>query len=166
MSFEFPFIDSFLPFNFDAYPPVVSRTRFICTTVRQKSLELASSPPSSTRMYVGVLPIDRRTEINQRKIVMGGRFDLVGKPHGYDEAASTIVSAALNFRTDQTLKKVKSRWRRVPGGRGTSLVGLRGILFPFVDIQIGHGVRSGLYVFGRSVKCCSAHICRILSLLI
>jgi hypothetical protein len=28
MSFAFPFMDSLLPLSFDAYPPVVSKTRF------------------------------------------------------------------------------------------------------------------------------------------
>jgi hypothetical protein len=49
------------------------------------------------------------TEINHRKMEIRGRFERLGKPHGYADAASTIVKADVNFRIEGTLKNVKSR---------------------------------------------------------
>eukprot|EP00978_Attheya_sp_CCMP212_P036003 scaffold160278_cov43-Attheya_sp.AAC.1 len=61
------------------------------------------------------------------------------------------------------LKKVKSKWRQVPGSRETSQYRFLGTRVPLQTMQIGHGVRRHLYCLGRSVKCCFAHISRIFS---
>jgi hypothetical protein len=103
------------------------------------------------------------TGMNHRKLLMGGRFDRVGNPKGYDVVASVMEKADVHFRIETLLKKVKSRWRQVDDSSGTLHDRLQGTRVPLHTMQIGQGVRKHLYVLGRSVKCCLAHISRILS---
>jgi hypothetical protein len=49
----------------------------------------------------------RRTEINHRKMLIGGHLLRVENPHGYGEVASTIVEHDVNFRIEVTLKNEK-----------------------------------------------------------
>ena len=83
----------------------------------------------------------RMTEMNHRKMLMGGLFDRVGNPKGYDVVASVVMeNADVHFQMETLLKKVKSRCRQVPGSRGTSHERLRGTQVPLQTMQIGHGV--------------------------
>ena len=85
-----------------------SRIQSLLNTNSAKLELFASSPPSSTLIKFTTYPIERSVPSSQRNNSIGGAFDLVGKPNGYEVVAHATSNALVNPRIEVTVKNEKS----------------------------------------------------------
>ena len=142
--------DSTMPFAVELSPPVdwtfIWRVSIIYWL---NSVDLASSPPSSTRTTMQGYPCRcvRQKKYSSRS--KGGRLWRQLKLNFIREVASTMLRDAMKPRIDRVFQKVKSTWNRVP--IGSSVVSTHGPLANFVApimSQTGQRPGKGASFFG------------------
>ena len=100
--------------------------------------------------------MDRRTPNNQRSISIGGAFDFVGNPNGYDVDAQAMSKALVNPHIDLIEKNEKSTCKCWNGASGVESTRCPlGNFVAFLKLHTQH-VQSNLAISfnsgGRSVS--------------